>query len=104
MTTDDRSGTPVHHLPTLELFTLPGRVVIVTGGNRNLGLGLSHGRAAQRGMERPACGTDVSDPAACERMAAFAADRWGRIDILVSNGAAMFMPWVPARCTQRHTQ
>ena len=97
-------------LPTLELFSLAGRVAIVTGGNRNLGLGLSRGLAGagahvlianrdrgsgeaaadalrRDGWSAAACATDVSDPAACERMAAFAADRWGRIDILVNNGA-----------------
>jgi NAD(P)-dependent dehydrogenase (short-subunit alcohol dehydrogenase family) len=97
-------------LPTLELFSLAGRVAIVTGGNRNLGLGLSRGLAgagarvlianpdaeggeaaaralADDGWNVAACPTDASDPAACGRMAAYAADRWGRIDILVNNGA-----------------
>ncbi|HEV2282170.1 MAG TPA: SDR family oxidoreductase [bacterium] len=108
--TVDPSGRPVPHLPTLERFSLAGRVAIVTGGNRNLGLGLSRGLAGagahvlianrdagsgesaaaalrEEGWSAAACATDVSDSAACERMAAFAADRWGRIDILVNNGA-----------------
>ena len=106
----DRSGTPAPHLPTLELFSLAGRVAIVTGGNRNLGLGLSRGLAGagarvlianrdldsgkaaaaalrKEGWSAEACAVDVSDAAACERMAAFAVDRWGRIDVLVNNGA-----------------
>jgi len=106
----DRSASPAPHLPTLDLFSLAGRVAIVTGGNRNLGLGLSRGLAGagahvlianrdadsgeaaaaalrKEGWSAAACATDVSDPAACERMAAFAADRWGRIDVLVNNGA-----------------
>jgi len=97
-------------LPTLDLFSLAGRVAIVTGGNRNLGLGLSRGLAGagahvlianrdaesgeaaaealrREGWSVAACPTDVSDPAACERMAAAAADRWGRVDILINNGA-----------------
>ena len=41
---DQAAGTP-QHLPTLELFSLAGRVAIVTGGNRNLGFGLSRGLA-----------------------------------------------------------
>lgn len=108
------SGRPVSEtaarLPTLELFSLAGRVAIVTGGNRNLGFGLSRGLAGagarvlianrdadsgkaaaeslrQEGWTADACATDVSDPAACDRMAAYAADRWGRIDILINNGA-----------------
>jgi NAD(P)-dependent dehydrogenase (short-subunit alcohol dehydrogenase family) len=110
MTSADRSDTPAPRLLTLELFSLAGRVAIVTGGNRNLGLGLSRGLAGagadvlianrdaesgeaaavalrSEGWSAAACPTDVSDLAACERMAAFAADRWGRIDILVNNGA-----------------
>ncbi len=98
------------HLPTLQLFSLAGRVAIVTGGNRNLGLGLSRGLAGagahilianrdaaggeaaavalrEEGWSAAAYATDVSDPAACLRMAAFAAEQWGRIDILVNNGA-----------------
>ena len=42
---DRTTGTP-QHLPTLELFSLAGRVAIVTGGNGNFGLGLSRGFAA----------------------------------------------------------
>jgi len=97
-------------LPTLDLFSLAGRVAIVTGGNRNLGLGLSRGLAGagarvlianrdaesgaaaaeslrREGWTAEACATDVSDPVSCERMAACAADRWGQIDILINNGA-----------------
>lgn len=107
----DRTGMGLSaRLPTLELFSLAGRVAVVTGGNRNLGLGLSRGLAGagahvlianrdagsgeaaaetlrREGWSAAACATDVSDPAACERMAAFAADRWGGVDILVNNGA-----------------
>ncbi len=107
--TEPAHETPAR-LPTLELFSLAGRVAIVTGGNRNLGLGLSRGLAGagahvlianrdaesgeaatravrQEGWSVAACPTDVSDPAACERMATYAADRWGHIDILINNGA-----------------
>jgi 2-deoxy-D-gluconate 3-dehydrogenase len=97
-------------LPTLKLFSLEQRVAIVTGGNRNIGYGLSRGLAgagarvliANRGAtsghaaaeglraeghDVAAVEADVADPAACRRMAQAALDRWGRIDILVNNAA-----------------
>jgi NAD(P)-dependent dehydrogenase (short-subunit alcohol dehydrogenase family) len=98
------------HLPTLKLFSLEGRVAIVTGGNRNIGFGLSRGlagagarvlianrdgrageaaaaRLTAEGWEATAVEADVADAAACRRMAQAALDRWGRIDILVNNAA-----------------
>jgi len=92
------------------MFSLEGRVAIVTGGNRNIGLGLTRGlagaganvlianrdassgeaAAAQlrgKGWDVAAVETDVSDVQSCRRMAAAALDRWGRIDILVNNAA-----------------
>jgi 2-deoxy-D-gluconate 3-dehydrogenase len=97
-------------LPTLDLFSLEGRVAIVTGGNRNIGLGLSRGLAgagarvliANRdaasgeaaaaglrhdGWDVAAVQTDISDAGSCRRMAQAALDHWGRIDVLVNNAA-----------------
>lgn len=97
-------------LPTLKLFSLEHRVAIVTGGNRNIGYGLSRGlagagahvlianrdaasgraaadRLRAEGYDAAVVETDVIDPAACRRMAQAALDRWGRIDILVNNAA-----------------
>ncbi len=108
---DSREDVKSLSFPTLDLFSLAGRVAIVTGGNRNIGLGLSRGlagagarvlianRDAASGEAATAhlqkegwwdvasVSTEVSDPESCRRMASAALDRWGRIDILVNNAA-----------------
>lgn len=85
-------------------------MAIVTGGNRNIGLGLSTGLAGagarvlianrdaasgeaavdslqRQGWEAAFVQTNISDPDSCRRMAEAAVERWGRIDILVNNAA-----------------
>jgi NAD(P)-dependent dehydrogenase (short-subunit alcohol dehydrogenase family) len=97
-------------LPTLDLFSLQGRVAIVTGGNRNIGFGLSRGlagagarvlianrddrsgeeaaaRLRDEGWDVEAVHTDVASVEDCGRMVKTAMDRWGRIDVLVNNAA-----------------
>ena len=90
---------------------LAGRVAIVTGAGRNIGRAIAlaladagaaiavNGRANRaevdavvaeiesRGGKALAVMADVSDEAAVERMATAAAERFGRIDILVINAA-----------------
>src|SRR2546423_1061003 len=90
---------------------LAGRVAIVTGAGRNIGRAIAlalaaaggavavNGRANRaevdavvaeiesRGGRALAVMADVSDEAAVQRMAAAAAERFGRIDILVNNAA-----------------
>jgi 3-oxoacyl-[acyl-carrier protein] reductase len=90
---------------------LAGRVAIVTGAGRNIGRAIAHalasagaalvvnGRANRanvdavvgeieaQGGKALAVMADVTDEAAVERMAAAAAERFGRIDILVNNAA-----------------
>lgn len=90
---------------------LSGKVALVTGAGRNIGrtiaLALAEGGASvvvnarssreeiesvAREIERGggsalAFIADVADPAAVERMAAAAVERYGRIDILVNNAA-----------------
>jgi 3-oxoacyl-[acyl-carrier protein] reductase len=90
---------------------LSGRVAVVTGAGRNIGRGialaLADGGAAvvvnvrsnlqeaeavageieKGGGQALAVTADVADPAAVEKMVAAAAQRFGRIDILVNNAA-----------------
>jgi len=101
---------------------LAGRVAIVTGGGRGMGreMALALARAGARvivtaaretaeveGVAREAneqCGeermlalqADVGVPADCERVAALAMSRWGRLDILVNN-AGRGMKYVSER-------
>jgi len=92
----------------MRLFDLTGRVAIVTGGNRGIGLGIAQGLAEAgaaivvaardaeqseaalaklRALGTEACfvPTSVDDEAACRAMAEATLDRFGRIDILVNN-------------------
>src|SRR5262249_36820602 len=90
---------------------LAGRVAIVTGAGRNIGRGIALALAdggaavvvnarsnlqaaqavadeiARAGGKALAVIADVADAAAVEKMVAAAAERFGRIDILVNNAA-----------------
>lgn len=89
---------------------LEGRVAIVTGGGHGIGKAYASRLAAEgakiviaeideaaalavareltaAGHEALGVGTDVSDRASVERMAAAAVERFGRIDVLVNNAA-----------------
>src|SRR2546429_6225876 len=63
---------------TLFPYTTLFRSAHVLIANRDAESGEAAVRAVrQEGWSVAACPTDVSDPTACERMAAYAADRWG---------------------------
>jgi len=96
-------------VPTIqELFTLTGRVAIVTGGSRGLGLEMAEGLAEagaglmlcarraewltpavdemrQRGFSVEGALCDVSDPTEVQAVVDKTIARFGRIDILVNN-------------------
>jgi gluconate 5-dehydrogenase len=90
------------------LFSLDGRVAIVTGGSRGLGLEMAEGlgeagarvvitgRRAQwldpaadhlrgRGIEVLPLAGDVADPDGADLVVARAIERFGRVDVLVNN-------------------
>jgi NAD(P)-dependent dehydrogenase (short-subunit alcohol dehydrogenase family) len=98
-------------VPVLETFALPGRVAVVTGGNRGLGEAFAHalgeagatvavlardaGRSARvvadlaaKGITASAVEADVTDRAALERAAAEITAAHGRVDVLVNNAGA----------------
>jgi gluconate 5-dehydrogenase len=94
-----------------ELFDLSGRVALVTGGSRGLGLQIAEalGEAGARvvlaarkqheldgavahlaglGVAAFAVATDLRSPEAAEALAGEVMERYGRIDILVNNAGA----------------
>lgn len=95
----------------LELFDLSGKVSIVTGGGRGLGLAVAEGlaearsdivicsrkegnckEAAQRitllGVEATGMQCDITNPDDISRLRDFVLEKFGKIDILVNNSGA----------------
>jgi gluconate 5-dehydrogenase len=102
------AGAEVAAVNVKELFDLSGKVAIVTGGSRGLGLEIAEGLAEagakvaitgrrrqwldpaeaglrERGAEVLAVEADVADPEGVRRTVEVTVERFGGIDILVNN-------------------
>ena len=92
----------------MSMFSLTGKVALITGGNGGIGLGMADGMAragahimiagrnqeksakaaaalAKHGVETATIDVAVEDAAACAAMVAATVARFGRLDILCNN-------------------
>lgn len=96
-------------LPGIKLFDMRGKSAVVTGGTKGLGLAIAEGLAsagadvllvgrnaddakavaakvaADYQVQGYGFGCDVSDPAAVDALAAYAAEIWPKVDVLVNS-------------------
>jgi len=96
----------------MNLFSLDGKIAIVTGGNQGIGLAISKGYAeagatviivnrretegkaaaeslAEEGLKVKAIATDVSDKSSVDSMVAKVNGEFGKIDVLVNNAGVI---------------
>src|SRR5579862_2598701 len=107
----DRRSSMFDHLSPAKLFSLQGRVALITGGAGGIASGLARGFAAagarlvladrndavskrvdelkSAGAEAIALVFDITDPAAVERAFDDAEKAFGKVDIVVNNAAVI---------------